>query len=70
MTLFTARARARAASSTLARLEGYARTALAQIERHARAGRRVLALVWLDIRTHVAEAQARLARWVREGGAL
>lgn len=70
MTLFTRRARQRAAASTMALLADYARTALARIEFHARAGRRHLALVWLEIRTHVADARARLARWVEQGGAL
>ena len=69
-TLFTRRARQRAAASTMALLADYARAALARIEQHARAGRRHLALIWLEIRTHVAEAQARLARWVEQGGAL
>lgn len=68
MVLYTRRARQRAALSTLARLERYAAVALARIEQHARAGRRVLALIWLEIRTHVAEARARLVAWVEGGG--
>ena len=62
--LLTRRARERAAGRLLARLARYAAAAEARIVAHARRGEAVRALVWLEMRLHVADALRRLRAWV------
>jgi hypothetical protein len=66
-TLLTRRARERRAAALLATLARYAATAEAQMARAVDRLDAVRALIWLEIRIHVAHAVARLRAWV-EGG--